>query len=138
VGPPKRCDEYGDRDGLDDFTGNDLSRSPRWKVTLTGEYEIPLGRFGSLTPRIQYTWQDETYFRAFNQTFDLQDAYHLTNAKLMWNSPEDTWSVELFVENIEDEAAKQNLLIGPRGFGAPPFAWYNPPRFYGVQVGFKY
>jgi hypothetical protein len=46
--------------------------------------------------------------------------------------------VEAFVQNIEDEAAKQNILIGPRYFGSPALAWYNAPRFYGVQVGFKY
>jgi iron complex outermembrane receptor protein len=133
------CGSYGvDGTGLDDFSGNDLSRSPKWKYTLSGEYEIPLGAFGSLTPRVQYTWQDDTYFRAFNQDFDLQEAYHLTNLKLIWTSPEQVWSVEAFVDNLEDEAAKQNILIGPRGFGGPPFAWYNPPRFYGVQVGFKY
>jgi outer membrane receptor protein involved in Fe transport len=124
--------------GLDDYSDNHLSRAPRWKVTLAGDYEIPLGRFGSLTPRVQYTWQDDTYFRAFNRDFDLQEDYHLTDAKVTWNSPEARWSVEAFVQNIEDEAAKQNILIGPREYGAPPFAWYNPPRFYGVQVGFKY
>jgi outer membrane receptor protein involved in Fe transport len=124
--------------GLDDFSGNDLSRSPKWKYTLSGEYEILLGGFGSLTPRIQYTWQDDTYFRVFNRAFDLQDDYHTTDAKLIWTSPEETWSVEAFVQNIEDVAAKQNILIGPRQFGAPPFAWYNPPRFYGMQVGFRY
>jgi outer membrane receptor protein involved in Fe transport len=136
---PVACGQIpGTFGGLDDYSGNDLSRSPEWKYTLTGEYEIPLGRFGSLTPRIQYTWQDDTYFRAFNRDFDLQEAYHLTNAKLIWNSPEQFWTVELFVENIEDEVAKQNILIGPRQIDAPPLAWYGPPRFYGVQVGFRY
>jgi outer membrane receptor protein involved in Fe transport len=124
--------------GLDDFTGNELSRAPRWKTTLSAEYELPIGRFGSLTPRIQYTWQDDTYFRVFNRDFDLQEAYHLTNAKLVWTSPEQRWTVEAFVENIEDEAPKQNILVGPRQFGAAPLAWYGPPRFYGMQVGFKY
>jgi len=124
--------------GLDDFSGNDLSRAPKWKITLSGGYDVLLGRFGTLTPHVQYTWSDDTYFRAFNKDFDLQEAYHLTDAKLIWRSPEDRWSVEAFVQNIEDKAAKQNILIGPRQFGAPPFAWYNPPRFYGLQVGFRY
>jgi outer membrane receptor protein involved in Fe transport len=124
--------------GLDDFSGNELSRAPKWKVTLSGGYDVPLGRFGTLTPHVQYTWSDDTYFRVFNTDFDLQDAYHLTDAKLIWRSPEEVWSVEVFVQNIEDEAAKLNVLIGPRQFGAPPYAWYTPPRFYGVQVGLKY
>jgi iron complex outermembrane receptor protein len=132
------CNTLGEVGALDDFSDNQLSRSPRWKLTLSGDYEIPLGRFGSLVPRAQYTWQDETYFRAFNRAFELQDPYHLTDASLTWNSPENRWSVEAFIQNIEDEAPKQNILIGPRYFGSPPLAWYGPPRFYGVQVGFKY
>jgi outer membrane receptor protein involved in Fe transport len=124
--------------GLDDFTGYELSRSPKWKATFSAEYEFPLGRFGALTPRVQYTWQDDTYFRVFNRGFDLQEDYHLTDVKLIWTSPEDRWAVEAFVQNIEDDAPKQNILIGPRQFGSPPLSWYGPPRFYGVQVGFKY
>src|SRR5262249_3058688 len=75
------CGTLGDRDGLDNLTGNQLSRSPKWKYTLSADYQIPMGRFGSLTPRVQYTWQDDTFFRAFNRDFDLQKAYHLTDLK---------------------------------------------------------
>jgi outer membrane receptor protein involved in Fe transport len=139
IGDPELCGRLvGTIGGLDDYSDQDLSRSPEWKLTLSGEYEIPLGRFGSLTPRVQYTWQDDTYFRAFNRDFDLQEAHHLTNAKLIWTSPEQTWTVEAFVENIEDETPKQNILIGPRQIDSPPLVWYGPPRFYGVEVGFRY
>lgn len=132
------CGTLPEVGGLDDFTGNQLSRSPEWKYTLSAEYEIPIGRFGSLTPRVQYTWQDDTFFRVFNAGFDLQEDYHLTDLKVVWTSPEQTWSVEAFVQNIENEAPKQNILVGPRQFGSAPLAWYGPPRFYGMQVGFKY
>jgi iron complex outermembrane receptor protein len=136
--PTVRCGTVTPLGGLDEFSGNQLSRSPKWKYTLSAGYEIPLGRLGTLTPRVQYTWQDDTYFRVFNRPFDLQEDYHLTDVKLQWSSPEDRWNAEVFVQNIEDEAPKQNVFVGPRGFGAPPFAWYGPPRFYGVQVGLKY
>ena len=132
------CQAYCTRGVSEPKRPSGISRSPEWKITLSGEYEIPLGRFGSLTPRVQWAWQDDTYFRAFNREFDLQEAYHQTDAKLIWSSPEQRWEAEVFVTNIEDEAPKQNILIGSRNFGAPPFAWYGPPRFYGVRVGFKY
>jgi iron complex outermembrane receptor protein len=136
--PGYRCGDTGDRRGLDDFSGNQLSRAPEWKVMLAAEYEIPLARLGSLTPRVQYAWQDDTYFRAFNKDFDLQEAYHQTDAKLIWSSPEDRWEAEVFVTNIEDEAPIQNLFIGARSNGSPPVVWWGPPRFYGFRVGFKY
>jgi len=132
------CGLTGDKDGLDDFSGNQLSRAPEWKILLAAEYEIPLGGWGSLTPRVQYAWQNDTYFRAFNKDFDLQEPYHQTDAKLIWSSPEQRWDAEVFVTNIEDEAPIQNLFIGARSNGAPPVAWWGPPRFYGFRVGFKY
>jgi iron complex outermembrane receptor protein len=133
-----RCGDLGDKDGLFEFSGNDLSRAPEWKVTLWGEYEVPLGDWGTLTPRVQYTWQDDTYFRAFNQDFDLQDDFHQTDIKLIWRSPEGMWEAEAFVLNVEDEAPKMNILVAPQEFKSPPLAWWGPPRFFGFRVGFKY
>ena len=51
-----------------DWSGNELSRAPQWSFTLGAEYEIYLGRFGTLTPRVQYYWQDDTWYRPFNRT----------------------------------------------------------------------
>jgi iron complex outermembrane receptor protein len=136
--PQVPCGTITPYGGLDDFTGNDLSRAPKWKITLAAEYEIPLGDYGSLTPRVQYTWQDDTYYRVFNRDIDLQDDYHLTDVKLIWRSPEETWEAELFVTNVEDEAPKQNILVGPRFLGSPGLAWYGPPRYYGARVQFRY
>jgi len=136
--PNVRCGTVTPFGGLDQFTGNQLSRAPRFTYTLSGGYEIPLGRFGTLTPRVQYTWKDDTYFRVFNRGFDLQEDHHLTDAKLEWRSPEQRWNAEVFVQNIENEAPKQNVFVGPRAFGAPAFAWYGPPRFYGAMLGFKF
>ncbi len=132
------CGALGDRDGLDDFGGRELSRAPRWKLNVSVEYDIPLGAWGTLTPRVQYAWQDETYFRIFNRSFDLQDDFHTTNLKLLYTSPEERWEAEVFVNNVEDDAIKQNILIGPRTFGSPPLAWYSEPRFYGVRLRYRY
>ncbi len=123
---------------LDDFAGNQLSRAPEWKYTLSAEYEIPLGDLGFLTPRVQYSFQDDTYHRVFNRSFDLQGDHHLTDVKLVWRSLEGRWEAEVFVQNVEDEAVKEYILIGPSFIDSPPLAWYNEPRFYGFRIGFRY
>ena len=105
---------------------------------LGAEYEIPLGRFGTLTPRLQYYWQDDAYYRVFNRDKDLQEAFHKTDAKLIWTSPDDRWQAEAFVENIEDEAVIENILVGSNFFGSPLQAWYGQPRFYGVRARYRY
>jgi outer membrane receptor protein involved in Fe transport len=132
------CSSLGDKNGLDDYSGNELSRSPKYKYMLSADYEIPLGRLGSLTPGWKYSWSDDTYYRVFNRDFDLQKAYHTTDLKLAWNSPERRWNAEVFVDNVENNAIKDYISIGSRLFGAPPLAWYGAPRFYGFSVGFKY
>jgi iron complex outermembrane receptor protein len=137
--PQRFCRQFGvDGTGLDDYSGNELSRSPKLKWNLSGEYDIPLGRFGTLTPSVQHVWQDDAYYRVFNRDFDLQEAYHETSASMSWISPENMWQVRAFVNNIQDNAIKQNILISPATFGSIPLAWYGEPRFYGATISFKY
>ena len=148
-----------------DFSGNQLSRAPEFSYTLGVEYDIYLGRYGTLTPRIQYYWQDDTWFRAFNRTpensgpncpeiygrtarqraavcgsivNDLQESYHYTDIKATWRSPGDRFWAEAAVQNLEDDAVYQNVVIGSGVLGNPGFAWYGPPRTYTFLVGFRY
>ena len=147
---------------LTQFSGNNLSRAPEWTYTLSAEYDLFLGPYGNLTPRVQYYLQDDTWFRAFNRTpqnsgggnceaiglprskcggspvNDLQEGYHHTDIKLIWTSPAERWTAEAFVLNLEDNAVYQNVLIGSAVLGNPGFAWYGPPRTYGFRVGFRY
>jgi iron complex outermembrane receptor protein len=136
--PRRFCQQLGDRNGLDDYSGNQLSRSPELKWNISAEYDVPLGRWGTLTPGVQHSWQDDAYYRVFNTDFDLQEAYHETNLRMLWTSPEEKWEVEAYLNNLQDNAVKQNILIGPSTFGSIPLAWYGEPRFYGMRIAFKY
>ena len=51
-----------------DYSGQELSRAPELTLMLGGEYDFNLGRFGTLTPRVQHYWQDDTWYRSFNRT----------------------------------------------------------------------
>ena len=142
-GPQESCKFVPNQPGIcpvtpDDFSGNRVSRAPEWKINLAAEYTVYLGRYGSLTPRIQYYWSDETYYRAFNRPEDRQESYHLTDVKLTWTSPTQDWSVEGFVTNLEDDPIYQNVLVGPSSLENPFNAWYGPPRLWGVRVAFSY
>lgn len=155
-----------------DFSGNEVTRSPKLSYTLGAEYDIYLGRFGTLTPRLQFYFQDETWFRAQNRTFensgdntpcpvagaskgcitrngtsfllngaqsnDLQEQYHYTDVKLTWRSPSESWTVEAFVQNLEDDVVFQNILTSAPFLDAPQLAWYGLPRIWGLRVGFRY
>ncbi len=137
---------------LDDRSGNQMSRAPEWSYTIGVEYSFPLGEWGTLTPRVQYYWQDDTYYRAYNgcaqrlvdsgrcsdRDLDLQEAYHKTDIRLIWRSPEEAWSFEAFVDNLEDEDFIHNLLIGSQAVGSPALGQYSAPRIYGFRIGYRY
>jgi iron complex outermembrane receptor protein len=139
-GAVKALDDDGNRLAAStfDLDGNDLARSPKFSYTLGAEYRFSLGDWGSLTPRIQYYWQDETYYRAYNTARDFQEKYHKTDLKLLWRSPEESWTLEAFVENLEDEDVFQNLVIGGAPVGSPAVGYYSSPRLYGFRVGYRF
>ena len=155
----------------EDFSGNEVTRSPKLSYTLGAEYDVYLGRFGTLTPRVQFYFQDETWFRPQNKTFattgantpcpavnprngctrgtpsrllgasqgnDLQEQYHYTDLKLTWRSPAEKWTLEAFVQNLEDVVVFQNVIVASAILDSPQMAWYGHPRLWGLRAQFRY
>jgi iron complex outermembrane receptor protein len=78
---------------------------PKWKWALGVQYEIPLGgQFGTLTPRVDVSYQDDIYSGvSYQDEFVFIDSYTLANARLTWRNPDDDLSVALEVTNLTDE-----------------------------------
>jgi iron complex outermembrane receptor protein len=78
---------------------------PKWKWTLGAQYEIALGGMaGTLTPRIDASYQDDIYAGvAYQGEYQYIDAYTLVNARLTWRNPDEDLSVALEVTNLTDE-----------------------------------
>ena len=77
---------------------------PKWKWTLGAQYEADLGSFGSLTPRVDASYQDQIYAGAeFQNVPQFIDAYTLVNARLTWRNPDEDLSVALEVTNLTDK-----------------------------------
>lgn len=148
-----------------DWSGNELSRAPKLSVTLGVEYDLFFETLGTLTPRIQYYWQDDTWYRAFNREIDnsgpncgavglpsgpndtlcgaslindKQDSYLMLDAKVTWRSPNETYYVEAGAQNLTDNRVYQNVLIGASVLGNPGFAWYGAPRTYTFTLGMRF
>ena len=69
---------------------------------------------------------------------DKQDAYHRTNARLTWDSLDGRWSMQAFVDNIEDDDIVQNLALGSGSLGYPNNVTLYPPRMYGLRMSWSY
>lgn len=125
--------------GVQDLSGNSLPRSPEKKLHVGAEYEWNLsGDSGSLTARVDYSWVDEQYFRAFNLDTDKSDSYHRTNAQLRWQSGDASWAANLYVHNIEDDDVLSNLGVASESLGFAHYGSYLSPRTYGVQLSYDF
>lgn len=124
--------------GVLDLKGNRLSNTPKWQIHGGAQYAYELGDGSKLTMRVDHTWVDSNYVRAFNLPSDKIPAYHRTNATLTWNSNKGAWEVQLYVKNLENKDVQSSFIAS----GAPQeFAHlvsYLDPRTYGAKLRYKF
>ena len=85
---------------------------PPWKASIGAQYELDLGGSGTLTPRVDVYYQDET-FAGINNTAGINNptgrlietlpSFILTNARLTWRNDDDDLSISAEVTNLFDE-----------------------------------
>lgn len=120
-----------------DFSGNPLVAAPDLSFSGSADYTIPLGRFGTLTPRVEASFKSKVYF---DQTADdaiAQDPFWLFNARLGYRTPDERIEVAGWVRNITDRA----YLIDSfdlRAFFTEILDVYGEPRTFGVTVRMSY
>jgi iron complex outermembrane recepter protein len=77
--------------------------TPEVKANIGVSYEVPLGNAGSITPRVDASYQGELFTNAVNASTNRIAPYTLINARLTWRSPEETWQTALEVTNLTDK-----------------------------------
>ncbi len=128
---------------LQDLGGNRLPSAPDLTIKVGFEYAFETSQLGTFTPRVQYFWQDETYYRVFNTDLDLDDTNQILDAKLTWQSPSEKLKVVLFANNVLDEDVIRRLtpIIGfGVGNNTPPQLQRQStaPRTYGISMTIDY
>lgn len=74
--------------------------TPEVKASAGVQYEFELDAGGSLTPRVDVSYQDELYTNAVNGPNNLVDSRTLSNARLTWRSPSQDTSISAEVTNL--------------------------------------
>ncbi|MBN48640.1 MAG: hypothetical protein CMN85_03805 [Spongiibacteraceae bacterium] len=127
--------------GEQDLSGNDLQDTPRYKASLLLNYQRPLGNWGSVRAVLKTTWTDTYFLRHYNRDdVDRLDSFSNTDLRLSWISPNETLSVDAFVESLED---KDQIFFRPvpLGLGVDGVITSlgpNSPRTWGLQVAYRY
>lgn len=123
---------------LRDLDGLRLPRAPRWKFSLAGQVEQPVGGAGRVTARAEYHWQSKIYFTVFNIDAASQESYGLLRASLGFTSADDKWSVRLFGDNLTGETYFTNQILTGTVYGAEFVGPLGTPRIYGVDLRFNF
>ncbi|MBW2367473.1 MAG: TonB-dependent receptor [Deltaproteobacteria bacterium] len=137
-------DEYRSDDSsipgtaVEDLSGNQLPKTPKWTVKLNAQYTVDMGKWGFLTPRIDFYWQDEIYTRAFNKTIDELEAYIKTDVTLNYESFEGKWYAKMFVRNIQDNDDPIWRSISGTFYGSLVTETSPSPRTFGFNIGYRF
>jgi iron complex outermembrane receptor protein len=91
--------------------------TPENKLSLGAQYEFEVGN-GTLTPRIDVSFQDDIFANATNAPTNFIESYTLVNARLTWRSVNEDWRIALEATNLTDEYYYVTLfdLWGPVGY----------------------
>jgi len=97
--------EYDNVDPATALTGNEkFERISDWTLSGSLSKEIPLAASGTLTPQVSWSYRTSFFFDSFNSTLiDQEDAYHLFNAHIAWDSADARYGVTLGGTNLTDE-----------------------------------
>jgi outer membrane receptor protein involved in Fe transport len=131
-------------------SGNPLLNSPRFKVSLTAQQTLPIGRLGQVTFRWDGAWTDDTTFDASkgkglpNVDGDQflpkhtigQRAYWIHNARVAYTTP-GGFEVAGWIRNIENKAYKNFAFDAVRLTNAVIYT-AGEPRTFGVQLSTEF
>jgi iron complex outermembrane receptor protein len=117
---------------------NDFVNTPEWSSNVSAAYSFGLGQWGTLTPRVDWIYQDEQFNDAINTPQLKQDDYHLVHASLNWDSPNNTWEGRVGIRNLTDE---EYLITGNSAFVTSASyveQVYNRPRMWWAALKWNF
>lgn len=132
-----------------DFTGNTLLNSPEFSVSGGLRWPFELGRFGTLTPRYDFSWTDEVFFdptegRGTSLSGDrlpegtLGQAALLThNVRLGYRPANSGIEFSGWCRNVTDERSKTYAFDASR-FRSVVINFVADPRSCGADISFTF
>jgi iron complex outermembrane receptor protein len=123
-----------------DVKGNELPHAPHFSGNIAYEHDFELSSGARIIPRISTHFESKSWLSYFNQGApDQQGSYTRTDLSVRYEPPTDPWSVEAFVQNLEDKNIRTGA--GTAGQGNYPVVWssvYQPPRTWGFRLRTKF
>lgn len=77
--------------------------SPEWNVVASGQYTVPVGEWGNLAFRADYSHKSSYEFLLPNTPLEGENGYELLNLGVSFTPLNERWSLRFFVDNVTDE-----------------------------------
>ncbi|HWF01391.1 MAG TPA: TonB-dependent receptor, partial [Caulobacteraceae bacterium] len=124
--------------GLLDLSGNELPLAPHFTFDAAGYWDLPIGAPGKLTAGVEYNYKATTYFSEFNLPISSQAPVGRVNLTLIYQSPDQRWSVGAYARNVANAAVVNNVLVISALVDSLAFARLDPGREVGLSFHYKY
>jgi iron complex outermembrane receptor protein len=119
-----------------DFSGNTLRQAPEFTVNLFARYQWEFGSGANIVGKVDYRYQDESFYDPDNNPITLIPDYSLVDARLAYSSPTGAHELSLWGKNLTDEEYVRHIY-SQRG-GTISFANYGAPRQVGLTYTYSY
>lgn len=132
IDPAVAYDPVTNPNGLE--PGDVTPFSPKKKASLGIQYAIDLGSAGSVTPRVDASYQDRIYTDASNTTDGAIDSYTLVNSSVTWRGADKDWQMAFEGKNLTDKLYYLNRVNAVSSGGGTTYATPGLPRTYMFTV----
>ena len=121
-----------------DIQGSQLPQAPEYKVSVGAQYTHEFDNGMSLVPRVDVSYQGESYGSIFNDYINRIQGYEIVNAQLQLNGADQSWFLRGFVQNMFDSDAVTGLYVTDQSSGLFTNIFTLDPRRYGIAAGVKF
>lgn len=150
---PNAPDPLRGADFTFDAAGNRLPSAPQSTFRLSYFHIFDLGDWGMLTPTLAAYRSSEAFAQYTNGPQDSNPSYWRSDAFIRYASPLDRFTMEFFVNNIEDRQNKGSVFaylteasdpganpVSPLGGPGGGIQWaiYTPGRVWGLRLGLRF
>jgi iron complex outermembrane receptor protein len=124
---------------INNFSGNRVVAAPEWSIAGYVQYALDLGRFGTITPRLDYSWRSEIFFTPDNDKRLGDDPRWLLHTRLGWTDATDRFELSFWVRNLTDEAYRvESLDFTPAQSLQQINYAFSVPRTVGMTFGVRF
>lgn len=114
------------------LAGNEIPYTPETKFTLGARYAIATG-IGTFTPQVDAVFSGSYFNTDYNTVLDVQKAFTKVDLRLAWQSTDERFGIDAFVNNVGNIAVANRGVFGSQGLNKS----FEDPRFFGVRFSVR-